>query len=433
MAAVVGWRRPARSNQACQAKRAAAPPSLTTMDNITHSLAGSLTAELALLALPERARNAARFPLHLTAIVANNLPDLDFVYTFITPDRLGYLLHHRGHTHTLGLAVLLTLASGWLLWPFVARRVPDPPPILRPLVLGLSCVGGLLHIAMDWGNSYGVHPFWPLSGRWYYGDALFIVEPLLIVSISATLLHRVQSRAMRVVNGLLCGLFCILPWFFPLPLSSRVLIVVVAALFLFGGRRRPRWQLPALLLWVSVVYGFGFSGSQRAHALVAQAVHREMPQYELLDVVRTPAPATPYCWEIIAIAVQSDEYLLRTGVASVWPAFSPEACPQRRSQPGTAPLRPVAAGPHPQLTWNWEWRGSRRRFAELAAACWSGAFLRFSRAPFWIDERRVLGDLRYDRSEGLDFAEMQLPEAAPCPRFIPGWQQVRHDVLPSAD
>ena len=401
------------------------------MDNITHSLAGSLTAELALLAVPERAREPARLPLHLTALIANNLPDLDFVYSFITPDKLGYLLHHRGHTHTIFLAVLLALLSGSLMLPFATRRVPDPPAILRPLVLGLSCLGGLLHIAMDFGNSYGVHPFWPLSGRWVYGDVLFIVEPLLIVAVSATLLQRVRSRAMRAINGLLCAAFVVLPWFFPLPWPTRFAVTLCAAVFLVGGRWRPRWQLPSLLVWVFLVYGLGVVGCRRAGAIVAEAMQHETPRYELLDVVRTPAPSTPYCWEVIAVAVREEDYLLRTGTASVWPALTaPDGCPKLRTQHGTAPLVAIEPGSHPLLQWNWEWRGTRQRFAELASSCWSAAFLRFARAPFWIDEQRILGDLRYDRSESLDFAEMRLPQAAPCPRFVPGWQLVRSDVLP---
>ncbi len=404
------------------------------MDNITHSLAGSLTAELALLAVPERARRPARLPLHLTALIANNLPDLDFVYSFITPGKLGYLLHHRGHTHTLPLAVLLALLSGWLMLPFVLRRVPDPPAILRPLVLGLSCLGALLHVAMDWGNSYGVHPFWPLSGRWFYGDLLFIVEPLLIVAISATLLQRVTSRAMRAVNGLLCATFVVLPWLFPLPWPARAAVALSAVVFLAGGRWRPRWQLPSLLAWVFLVYILGALGSQRAGAIVEQAMQGETPRYELLDVVRAPAPSTPYCWEVIAVAVNEDDYLLRTGTVSVWPALAaPQDCPKFGSRPGTAPLLAVERGSHPLLQWNWEWRGTRQRFAELASSCWSAAFLRFARAPYWIDDPPILGDLRYDRSEGLDFAEMRLPDAAtPCPRFVPGWQLVRSDVLPQA-
>ena len=37
----------------------------------------------------------------------------------------------------------------------------------------------LLHIGMDFMNNYGVHPFWPVDSRWWYGDSVFIIEPLL--------------------------------------------------------------------------------------------------------------------------------------------------------------------------------------------------------------------------------------------------------------
>src|SRR5690606_18915911 len=113
------------------------------------------------------------------------------------------------------------------------------------------------------------------------------------------------------------------------------------------------------------------------------------------------------------VAVREDDYLLRTGTASVWPALTaPDGCPKLRTQPGTAPLVAIEPGSHPLLQWNREWRGTRQRFAELASSCWSAAFLRFARPPCWIDEQRILGDLRYDRSESLDFAEMRLPQAA---------------------
>ena len=34
--------------------------------------------------------------------------------------------------------------------------------------------GTLLHLGMDFLNSYGVHPFWPIQNRWVYGDSVFI-------------------------------------------------------------------------------------------------------------------------------------------------------------------------------------------------------------------------------------------------------------------
>ena len=36
-------------------------------------------------------------------------------------------------------------------------------------------LGAVLHIFVDSWNSYGVHPFWPISSRWIYGDFVFIL------------------------------------------------------------------------------------------------------------------------------------------------------------------------------------------------------------------------------------------------------------------
>ncbi len=52
-------------------------------------------------------------------IVAANAPDVDLLYTGITEAPLGYLLHHRGHSHTLpGLVALgLVIWAGLRLLP----------------------------------------------------------------------------------------------------------------------------------------------------------------------------------------------------------------------------------------------------------------------------------------------------------------------------
>jgi ribosomal protein L28 len=50
--------------------------------------------------------------LTLVSILANNAPDLDIVYIGITGGKLGYLLHHRGHTHTLVATLVLVPICG---------------------------------------------------------------------------------------------------------------------------------------------------------------------------------------------------------------------------------------------------------------------------------------------------------------------------------
>src|ERR1044071_6731268 len=82
------------------------PVTFRAVENITHSLVGATLAELA---LPAGARPAQRRVFFFTGIVAANLPDADLFYTRIAPPPLGYLLHHRGHTHTIVGCVVLGL------------------------------------------------------------------------------------------------------------------------------------------------------------------------------------------------------------------------------------------------------------------------------------------------------------------------------------
>ena len=56
-----------------------------------------------------------------------------------------------------------------------ARHASGGPPFRRLLVL--AYVGVISHPALDWLNVYGIRLLMPFSPRWFYGDALFIVDP----------------------------------------------------------------------------------------------------------------------------------------------------------------------------------------------------------------------------------------------------------------
>jgi inner membrane protein len=134
------------------------------LDNITHSLVGVALADLAM----GRRGTKVQRPLFVGAgIIAANLPDLDFAYSRITPAPIGYLLHHRGHTHTVvGLAVLALMLG------FVYRFLPSvremrPSGQLRFWLLIAIALAS--HLLLDSLNSYGVHPFYPFDNTWYFG------------------------------------------------------------------------------------------------------------------------------------------------------------------------------------------------------------------------------------------------------------------------
>lgn len=105
------------------------------MDNITHSLVGAALAEVA---LRDRATPTQRRLFFAAGVVSSNLPDLDLLVTGLTPPPLGYLLHHRGHTHTLvGLVAqgLVAWALCWLL-PVVRRLAAADRARLLALMAG---------------------------------------------------------------------------------------------------------------------------------------------------------------------------------------------------------------------------------------------------------------------------------------------------------
>jgi inner membrane protein len=166
------------------------------MDNLCHTLAGAGLGEAGL-----KQRTALGMS---TLIIASNLPDID-VGVFAT-NTLA-MSFRRGWTHgVLALVVLpAALAGAMAIWDRFSsrRRVPPSPEGLdiRWLV-GLAYLGTWLHVFMDFLNSYGVRLLMPFSGRWFYGDALYIVDPWLYLALGAgvILARRRRSQGASEAN-----------------------------------------------------------------------------------------------------------------------------------------------------------------------------------------------------------------------------------------
>lgn len=143
------------------------------MDNLCHTLAGAAMG---------RAGLARRTPYAMAVLmVAANIPDID-VAVFVT-DTLP-VSFRRGWTHgvlaQVLLPVLLTAATGW--W---ARR-QGQAPAWRDWLL-LSFAGVYSHVGLDYLNSYGIRLLMPFSSRWFYGDALYIVDPWMYLLLGGGL------------------------------------------------------------------------------------------------------------------------------------------------------------------------------------------------------------------------------------------------------
>lgn len=161
------------------------------MDNLCHTLAGAAFGEAGL-----KARTRFGNPV---LMIAANLPDID-VLAFATSTPAVAL--RRGWTHGVVAQALLPLVLTGLVL-LVDRLRPPRPGGARARaapVLLLSYVGVLSHVGMDWLNSYGVRLLKPFSDRWFYGDAVFIIDPWLWLMLGAGVLF-----ARRRQRPLLAG------------------------------------------------------------------------------------------------------------------------------------------------------------------------------------------------------------------------------------
>jgi inner membrane protein len=135
------------------------------MDNICHTLVGVAAARAGL-------NTTTRFATATLAISAN-LADID-VLAFATG--IPAVALRRGWTHGVLAQALLPLAFAYAVHAWSRRK--GEPARLGWLIF-LSYFGVLTHVFLDWLNSYGVRLLMPFSDQWFYGDALFIIDPWL--------------------------------------------------------------------------------------------------------------------------------------------------------------------------------------------------------------------------------------------------------------
>ena len=402
------------------------------MDTLTHMLAGAVLGELTTRLqaggqngpLPA---NMQRGMFLCLGVIGSNLPDSDFLYSLITGSKLDYLLHHRGHTHTLigallGSLIMIAVCEAWMRRRKLQATRPD-----RYWLYGLALLTPLLHIAMDSTNTYGVHPFWPFDNRWRYGDAVFIMEPLFWVAV-VPLLFVLQSwpaRGLIVLMTLAAGTWLLNLGLIPLALGLS-LIFFIAAMAAVGYFLPPRTALVVSVgTWAGITVLFMLAHSV-AQARVATFVGERYPAATMLNQMLSPMPANPLCWEVILAQAESDRYALRRAMLSIAPAWIPAArCPQRRLDDATTiPLSKVAQAGADDWQWHGEYAMPRDRLSHLVATrCEAAAFMRFARAPWasMIDGQWILGDMRYDREPELGFSEIALAPDEHCPAHVPPW------------
>lgn len=215
--------------------------------------------------------------------VAANAPDWTEPLLGFRPFRgsLGYYTLHRGITHSfIGAAVESAAITGVLWGLFALRR-------RRIGAVSLLTLGALVtlavwsHVYMDWQGSYGLRPWLPWSGRWYYADWVAIVDPLFWIIPLVALAWGAERHWMALTPVLLLAGFVLwaefiwrpnvlAPWVRAVSAALVVLGAVGWVRHWFGvaGRRSAAaWSLAVLA---------AYAGMQAvASGPVKAEVHRE--------------------------------------------------------------------------------------------------------------------------------------------------------------
>lgn len=189
------------------------------MDNVCHTLVGAAIGE----------SGGRRWTPLATAtlLIGANLPDVDVAaYAWGPVTALGF---RRGWTHgVLALALWpLVLTGVMLAWDRLVRRRrrPDAPPARPRAVLVLALLAVWSHPLLDYLNVYGVRLLMPFSERWFYGDALFIVDPWVWAALALAM----AAARLRVLRG-----WPVEPW---APRLALGLVAAYSVAMLISGRR----------------------------------------------------------------------------------------------------------------------------------------------------------------------------------------------------
>lgn len=159
------------------------------MDNLCHTLTGAALGEAGL-----KRRTAFG---NATLMVAANLPDLDAL-VYLT-DSTGFAFR-RGWTHGVLAQLVLPVALAGLVWMIGRARGRD---VRFRWLLALSFVGVLSHAFLDYLNNYGIRLLAPFDWTWFYGDAVFIVDPILWTVLGAGVWLARRRRAPVFAGGAL--------------------------------------------------------------------------------------------------------------------------------------------------------------------------------------------------------------------------------------
>ncbi len=209
------------------------------MDNLAHSLVGLTSAKAGLDRLSPYAT--------IVCLASANAADADFLTLFFG-DRWTLLQHHRGITHSIVGTIAIGLFIPVLVFAIeriVAKLRNHKARIRFRGILIASFIAAATHPLMDWTNNYGVRPLLPWSGRWFYGDLVFIVDPYIWLVLGGAMFLITSNGKAKTIAWSLFAIF-------------------VTALMVLASRSGSGAVKAALAVWVT---GLALLTSLRAFGL----------------------------------------------------------------------------------------------------------------------------------------------------------------------
>lgn len=397
------------------------------MDNITHTAVGALATEFIYQRIcPQKDKPKLRTSLHITSAFANNLPDFDLLMQLIVPGKLGYLINHRGHTHTfVGLLTELLFALGVVA---LALKIFSKKPLKNHnlKVFGLVAATGLfLHVGMDSMNSYGVHPFWPFDNSWYYGDFVFIIEPYLWIATAVSLFH-IAAKKIFLWPYLLLALFSpLIAWNAGMStwLNSAMVTILGLGFFFYSSIIKPN-KLPrfGLLTCFSIVCMFGL---QSFYAKEYLAKNLTLEGFEHVDSVTSPYPGNFFCWSFLKSFKNQNELRTYAGLYSTFENLK-FLCPEKKLPGGSVAFGRIEKSERVSLKKVYSQK--IRPLQDLYESnCSAQLWFTYARSPYLFEEH--LHDLRFARGSLQSFASLDLSSQGSCPDLSSPWTPPRINLL----
>ena len=270
-----------------------------------------------------------------------------------------------------------------------------------------------------------------LSGRqpWYFGDAVFILEPSLWLILGVAVAWNGRTRTARLAVALpMLVLLCTIASTGAMPLESVAALAIVGGLFAWVAFRLSPHTRAAAALAVFVMIVAGFAGTSRvARRAAVDALAPEL-RGQIVDVILTPNPSSPLCWAVIAIEMREadGEYVLWRGTLSLAPAWK---APDRLR---LAPVPRAAQRRGSSPTGDWRCAtpsisrfGGCARSPNATAGCARG----FDSAarPSWKADRFSICDSR--TAPAISSRSCASIAREGCPPNVPNWAMPRADLL----